>query len=155
MLRFDAAPPIPSDDPRLCVLTGEEIELARAAAYVADSPDPATPVCRPGIDWHRALVLADWQNRTYVVWFCYLFEQLGVMKKPMGAVEELILEFRAPSMLDVSGRIIGALYAGAGAWDPLSCSEMRRERQNLKPHYEKGLRLLETITSTHRRHPDH
>jgi hypothetical protein len=50
MIQFDAAPAIAADYPRLCALTEDEIELARAAGYITDSVNLTEPVRRAGID---------------------------------------------------------------------------------------------------------
>jgi hypothetical protein len=85
----------------------------------------------------------------YIIWFCYIYENLGLIRKPSGAIEEIILEFKAPGTLDVSGRRLGTLYAGAGAADPLSALDLENRLEKLKPHYDKAIRLLEQFQREH------
>jgi hypothetical protein len=152
VIQFDAAPAIPSNYPRLReALTAEEIGLARAAGYVADGTDPRSSVRRAGLDnlgEQPALDdIQDWRTRIYAVWFCYIYENLLNILKPMGAIEEIILEFGAPSVLDTAERRLGTLYAGAGGADPLSASQLRVQLEKLKPHYVRAVELLGTVSS--------
>jgi hypothetical protein len=148
MLWFDGAPAIPSNYARLRVLSAQEMALARAAAYVADdAADPSEPVRRAGLDNctdpPTFSDMQDWRIWMYVIWFCYIYENFSVIRMPLMAIEELILEFKAPNVLDTPDRRIASLYAGAGARDPISEPERASEMQELKPHYDKALLLLE------------
>jgi hypothetical protein len=154
MIRFDAAPPVPLTYPRLSALVPGEIERARAAGYVADKIDPGSPVKRAGTDNYaepRANDdLHDWRTRMYVIWFCYLYENLLVVEKPLGAIEELILEFKAQDVLDTLDCRLATLYAGAGGDGPSSSAERSREVCFLKPHYTKAITLLDAWNARQR-----
>ena len=147
MIRFNAAPPVPTTYSRLSALASGEIEQARAAAYVADTVDPTGPVQRAGIDncaEPRANDdLRDWRTRMYVVWFCYLYENLLVVERPLYALEELILEFKAQDVLDMPDCRLATGYAGAGGAEPILPAERRRQLCSLKPHYTKAIALLD------------
>ncbi len=147
MIRFAAAPPVPTDYPRLRALSAEELGLARSCGYVADAADPASPVDRAGRDITFDPVpgdsLEDWRVRMYVIWFCYIFENFDVIRRPMGAIEELILEFRASEIIDIPGRRLGTLYAGAGSSDPLRKSTAVLQMERLRPHYLKAVARLD------------
>lgn len=145
MIRFDAAPAIPANYQRLRVLTLGEIDQARSFAYIADTEDPSASIGREGVDYSLVFPdydITDWRIRIYIVWFCYIYENYNIIQSPDGAIYELILEFKAPDIVDISGRRLGTLYAGAG-YQPLTEYERKREIELLKPHYEKALRLLE------------
>jgi hypothetical protein len=154
MIQFDAAPPVPLDYPRLVALAHGEVELARAAGYVAESVDPRQPVRRAGLDNYRERRaeddLRDWRTRMYVIWFCYLYENFLLIDKPSYAIEELILEFQAQDVLDTPGRRLATLYAGAGGGEPTSLTKRSRQLQTLAPHYAKAITLLDNW-NTHRR----
>jgi len=100
MRQFDATPLVPLSYPRLEVLTKDEIKLATAASYVAETSDPGEPVRRNGLDnydWpYLDDDLSDWCIRMYVVWFCYLYESLYLIHKPMGSIEELLMGIPLP-----------------------------------------------------------
>jgi hypothetical protein len=152
VIQFDAAPAIPTDYIRLQeALSVEEIGLARAAGYVAEGTDPRSRVRRGGLDNSDELPppddVQDWRTRLYTVWFCYIYENLLNILKPMGAIEEIILEFGAPDVLDTAERRLGTLYAGAGSADPLSGSELQVQLEKLTPHYARGVELLGTVSS--------
>ncbi|HWT97780.1 MAG TPA: hypothetical protein VN229_09185 [Terriglobales bacterium] len=146
MLRFDCAPAVPAGYAKLMFLSPGELDLARLHGYVGD---PGGDICRAGEDASDlplpTNVLSDWRCRLYIIWFCYLYENLAAMPRPMGAIEELVLEFKAPVILDFRGRRIGALYAGAGADDPLLPEDLARELKALAPHYRLALSLLGSI----------
>jgi hypothetical protein len=129
-------------------LTAAEIELALAAGYVGKTSDPREPVCRAGLDNYldqRADDdLTDWRTRMYVIWFCYVYENFLVIDKPAYAIEELILEFKAQDVLDLPERRLATLYAGAGGSEPTSMEERARGLEELKPHYSKAVKLLES-----------
>jgi hypothetical protein len=147
MRQFDAAPPIPIDYPRLRSLATEEVELAISASYVAETSDPRKPVRRQGLDnydWpYLGDYIRDWRIRTYIIWFCYLYESLHLLKKPLTSIEELLMEFKAPEILDLPGRRLATLYTGVSAADPLSADQIDDQRKKLKSHYDKSLSILE------------
>lgn len=155
MIRFDAAPAIPVDYRLLQALSADEIKLARQAGYVADSTNPSEEVSRAGIDIDRLeeympddTSLSDWRIRAYVVWFCYIFENIRSIRRPISAIEELVYEFRAPSNLDFAASRIAGLYAGVGASDlERDEIEFRGMIAHLELHYSKGLYLLRDFTS--------
>ena len=151
MIHFHAAPPVPVDYPRLQLLSADELTQARAYGYVADKVDPAAPATRAGRDiTHDPLPgnsLEDWRVRMYVTWFCYIFENFAVIQRPMGAIEELVLEFRASDIIDLPGRRLGTLYAGAGSADPLTESELVKQTEELWPHFLKALARLDGADS--------
>jgi hypothetical protein len=129
-------------------LRREEIELARSSGYVADSVDPRETVRRAGLynyfDPIPADDMLDWHTRVYVIWFCYIYENFHIIRKPLSAIEELIFEFRAPSVIDLPGRRLATLYAGTGHLDPLPTREADDTLQSLKPHYDLAISLLES-----------
>src|SRR5882757_2577469 len=119
MLQFDATPAVPAKYSRLSALTAAETEKAIAAAYVQEVVDPREPVRREGLDnsfEQRADDdLKDWRTRMYAIWFCYVYENFLLIDKPLYAIEELMLEFKAQNVLDLPQRRLATLYAGAGA----------------------------------------
>lgn len=148
MIQFDAAPPVPVSYHRLRALSSAELAKAYEWGYVADHVDPTAPVRRPGRDitWDEPPGdddLQDWRIRTYVIWFCYIYENFQIIDRPAGSIEELILEFRAPGILDPPGKDLGTYYAGAGAHDPLPTEERTRRLEWLRPYYEKAMALLD------------
>jgi hypothetical protein len=152
VIQFDAAPAIPTDYTKLLeALSVEEIGLARAAGYVVDRTDPRSNVRRAGLDNLGQQVtrsdIRDWRTRIYTVWFCYIYENLLNIADPMGAIEEIILEFGAPGVLDIAGHRLGTLYAGAGSSDPLAASELQVQLEKLRSHYARGVELLGTVSS--------
>jgi hypothetical protein len=152
MIRFDAAPAVPVDYHRLRVLTVEEIERARSAAYVADVSDPREPARRGGLNnYPRPYFdddIFDWRLRMYIVWFCYIYENLSLIRKPLGAIEEILWEFKAPEILDLPGRRLASLYAGAGT-AALSAHDLKNQLEYLKPHYDKACCLLAQFHQKH------
>ena len=147
MMQFDAAPPVPLGYPRLRVLTSDEIELAIRYSYVGNNVDPTHAVQRAGIpndlEERPDDDLLDWRTRMYIIWFCYIFENFILMKRPLGAIEELIMEFKAQDVIDLPGRVLGTLYAGAGGREPISAAERIIYLERLQPHYEKAVLLLD------------
>jgi hypothetical protein len=112
---------------------------------VADEVDPAAQVIRGGVDFSFAPVpsddLRDWRTRMYLIWFCYAYENIMLMRKPLFALEELILEFKAPGIIDMPYRRLGSLYAGAGGFSD-SDADRAEHLESLKPHYERATALL-------------
>jgi len=148
MIWFDAAPPMPSEYPFLRALNAVEIGYALKAGYVADGVDPSAPVKRGGLnndeDDPPPDDIRDWRIRTYVIWFCYIFENADIIAKPLLSLEELIQEFKAPEILDTETRRIGGLYAGVGNEDSVH-PDRRRFQIGLRPHYNLALKLLEGL----------
>ena len=154
MIQFNAAPAIPIGYHRLGTLTGEEIESARSAGYVVDVSDPSDSAVRDGLDNYAhpptGSDILNWRVRMYILWFCYIYENLRLIRKPLGAFEEIILEFKAPGILDLPGRRLGTLLAGAGAADPPSPPrDLEYILETLEPHYDKAIRLLERFQQAH------
>jgi hypothetical protein len=90
----------------------------------------------------------------YVIWFCYVYENFLLIDKPLYAVEELILEFKAQSVLDMPGRRLGELYGGAGGWEPTTL-EREKELEFLKLHYTTAIALLDKWSARQsKRSPD-
>ncbi|HVI87272.1 MAG TPA: hypothetical protein VM659_03165 [Dongiaceae bacterium] len=149
MLRFDCAPALPAGYAKLMFLSPAELGFARSHGYIGGDSDPGGAIGRAGLDASglplATNLLSDWRTRLYIIWFCFLYENLGVLPRAMGAIEELVLEFKAPEILDFRGRRIATLYAGASADDPLSPEDLARERKALAPHYRLALSLLGSI----------
>jgi hypothetical protein len=150
MIQFNAAPAVPSNYPRLKLLTQEEIDNARIAGYVADEVDPQKPVKRAGLDNYDAPVpdirLQDWRTRMCLIWFCYIYENFQIIPRPLYAVEELILEFKGLDALDPR---LASLYAGAGGWEPASTAKREKHLKQLKPNYTKAIHLLDSWGMSH------
>jgi hypothetical protein len=158
MIQFDAAPPVPLEYPRLTALTPEEKKQARASGYLGDMIDLRAPVRRAGLDNCTELRadddIQDWRTRMYVIWFCYVYENFLLIDKPLYAVEELIMEFKAQSVLDTPDRSLGHLYAGTGGWEPTTL-EREKELEFLKPHYTAAIALLDKWSARQsKRSPD-
>lgn len=147
MIQFDAAPAVPLDYPRLTALTTAEIEQARLAGYLASVAYAREPVRRAGLNNYTEPRadddLQDWRTRMFIIWFCYIYENFLLIHQPCYAIEELILEFKAPGALDTLGRRLGTLYAGAGGSEPTSPAERTRLLQLLRPHYAVAIALLD------------
>jgi hypothetical protein len=146
MIQFDAVPAMPLSYSRLAALSAPEIEQALLAGYLAPETDPAQPVRRPGLNNYMEPGpdedLRDWRARIYVIWFCYVFENFPLIDKPLYAVEELILEFQAPALIDLPHERLATNYAGAGGAEPISPEERRKQIDFLKPHYDQAVTLL-------------
>jgi hypothetical protein len=147
MRQFTSAPAIPVGYTRLrLALSADEVALAYQHSYVADTVDPSALVNRSGYDYSfnppAEDDVKDWRTRIFLVWFCYVYENLRALKEPMGAIEELILEFQAPEILDPPGARLATYYAGAAARDPISTQELEQEVKYLAPHYRNALLLL-------------
>ena len=150
MVQFDAAPAVPASYQWLAALSAGEVADARRRGYVVDKSDPSEPVCRPGISNHSEPVedsMQDWLARMYVIWFCYIFDCFEEISKPLYAIEEIILEFKAPNLIDVPGRRLGTLYAGTGGAEPVSKLSRTRYIEALAPHYAKAIAILTTWIS--------
>ena len=149
MIRFTSLPAIPANYPGLDVLTQSEVGLARADGYVEDESNVSESVNRAGVDFSFQPLtpgdLGNWRTKVYLVWFCFVYENLSTMRKPMGAMEELVSEFKAPDILDIGDIRLGSLYAGAGAADPLASCDLQKEIVRLKPHYTRAVELFRSI----------
>jgi|HubBroStandDraft_1064217.scaffolds.fasta_scaffold130704_2 hypothetical protein len=154
MIQFDAAPAVPLEYSRLTALSAAEIGQARVAGYLAETVDPRDVVHRAGLDNYSERRagddLQDWRTRMYAIWFCYVYENFFLIDKPLFAIEELVLEFKAQDVLDLPARRLGTLYAGAGGEEPILLGERRRHLELLKPHYAKAIALLDDWNA-HRR----
>jgi hypothetical protein len=152
MRQFDAAPAIPSTYVRLRSLTAEEVAQARAAGYVADLADLAKLICRSGLDNLAddppPEDTADWRVRIYLIWICYIYENLKIIRNPLGAIDELILEFHGSEILDRPGFRIASLYAGAWTPDSLPESDLQKQLEILRPSYEKAIHLLDAAPAS-------
>ena len=144
MIEFSAAPAVPTDYSRLKVLTEEEISKARILGYIADDADPRLQISRPGVSNDNEplprIDLGDWRTRMYIVWFCFIYENILIIQKPFYAIEELILEFKGLGALDSN---LASLYAGAGAWEPSSVTFRQNQRERLRPNYIKAVGMLD------------
>lgn len=56
--------------------------------------------------------LRAWRGKLYLIWFCYIFENLQAVRRPLYAIEELFLHFRSNLIDDLA-----QMFAGCGAWD--------------------------------------
>jgi hypothetical protein len=147
MITFNAAPSVPRSYTRLSsALSRQEIEEAVRLGYVAEHTEPSEPVHNEkafNVQSRSGPGLDDWPNRLFLVWFCYLFENLGVVQRPLAAIEEIILELGGgPADLDAGVPRLASLYAGAAAREPLSSAELAREREFLEPYYRNALELV-------------
>jgi hypothetical protein len=86
----------------------------------AQASDPRAPVlyaCADPMCCTREVTaqgndMRFWRSRMYVVWFCYVYENLAAIPRPVFAIEERFLHFQS--------NLLGELaqpYAGAGACD--------------------------------------
>jgi hypothetical protein len=123
--------------------------MAGRNGYVQDSVDPSELVSRAGVDFSDQPLtpndLDNWRAKFFLIWFCFIYENFQALAKPMGAIEELVMEFKAPSILDLENARLGSMYAGASASDPLTPDELQREAVCLKPHYEAAVALLDSL----------
>lgn len=147
METFYAAPAVPSDFHLVsAVLSDDEIKQAQNAGYIRANSNVGDELPRGGIDVltdEPPVDIDDWRIRMFLIWFMYIFETMDILEKPMGALEEVLWEFKAPDILDLPGRKhLAALYAGAWDFDPLSTSEIERERSFLLPYYQKALHVV-------------
>ena len=117
MLEFDAAPAIRLDYFRLNILSKEESILAKNAGYI-ETIAVGVGVKRLGLDNCTEVgpedSVRDWRIRIYLVWLCYIYEKFYQISDPMGAVSEILLEFKIPRIVDVPNRRMGNLYIGTG-----------------------------------------
>lgn len=154
MIRFDGAPAVPLTYPHLSALTAEEIKYAIDFGYVSPEEQPGAAVNRKGRNYPGVDVakndLRDWRSRMCIIWFCYIYENFDVIRRPLMAIEELVLEFGGIPMVDDS---LDYLYAGAGGSDAggsdiVSEVELERHIKFLKPRYERATRLMAIISHT-------
>ena len=145
MNSFIAAPPVPNSYSRLSALNEEEIAEARRYGYVPDSVDPSGPVGRPCSDplQHTSEMtkhgnnIRAWRARMYLIWFCYLFENLHTLRRPLYAIEELFLHFQTNILDDLA-----QMYAGAAAWESDPHFDINQAKSRLHRYYAKALDFL-------------
>lgn len=151
MVEFEAAPAIPRDYKNLDVLTIEEVRKAELAGYVAASSDLGVIFKRSGEReemWTPPQDIKDWRLRVCLVWFCYIYENLEKLARPLGAIEEMLFEFKFPKILDIpEHEYLGHTYAGAAAFDPITAKELVQEKQYLAPHYLDALAAIDSYRS--------
>jgi hypothetical protein len=82
-----------------------------------------------------------------ILWFCFIYENFLDIRRPLLAIEELILEFKGLGMIDP---MLASLYAGAGAADSSSNYERAMQRNRLEPYYKKARKLVEESCHTSR-----
>ncbi len=146
MLQFNGATAIPIGYQRLTALTHAEIEESRRRGYIELDVNPFARVKRKGIDIYQTDLPAEdvcvWQTRVFLVWFCYVYENFIILAEPLYAVEELVLEFRGPEILDKPQKRLATLYAGAGGEKTPLLEERLRELISLAEHYQTAVDLL-------------
>jgi hypothetical protein len=151
MDQFKAAPRIPANYQKLDTMKPDEIEVAKQAGYITTELEVSKSINRLGngacLDQPPAH-MQDWRLRICLIWFCYIYENLKQIRRPMGAIEEILVEFRFPEQIDLPNSRLGTLYAGAFAWDPLNLGELERHLEYLRPHYWKTSFLLSEYRST-------
>jgi hypothetical protein len=99
----------------------------------------ADPMCCTSEVTAQGNDMGFWRSRMYVVWFCYVYEKLAAIPRPVSAIEELFLHFRSHLLGDLA-----PLYAGAGACDEnLSQEELKKHATSLKRYYSEAILLLD------------
>ncbi|WP_374544471.1 hypothetical protein [Rhodoblastus sp.] len=130
-------------------LNDVEMEQAERYGYISNAACPSQAVNRSGIDIsfedRHSDELSDWRVRMYLIWLCYIYEKFRELKSPLGAIEELILEFRAPTIIDRGYYGLGQIYVGAGAEDPITRERVEKELITLQPFYEEARQTLARI----------
>ena len=149
MNHFVAAPPIPSSYLKLAALNENEIAEARRYGYIADDTDPSAPVGRECSDPLLCTVemtehgndIRAWRSRIYVIWFCYVFENIEAIRRPLYAVEELFLHFQSNLIVELA-----QMYAGAGGLEEMSSpQEIAYLKAGLRRHYTRAIDLLDQV----------
>jgi len=149
---YDAIPAVPHNYFRLSLaLTSDERKQAYAFGYLL-SPEGIlatgyTDLIRFDV-WSSDPDIANWRNRMFLVWFCYLYENFYEIEGILGAFEGLILEFQGgPDLFyekhfdDLDNNFVSD-YAGIGATEPLGEERMRFEYNRLEPHYYWAQKIL-------------
>lgn len=127
MADFVAAPPVSRSYPRLATLTVEEIAEAGQCGYIADHTDvtgTASWSCSDPLKYTSEMVehgndVRAWRGKLYLIWFCYVFENLNSIRRPLYAIEELFLHFQSNLIDDLAQQ-----FAGAGAWDETNVTRL-------------------------------
>jgi hypothetical protein len=149
MLNFTAAPAVPKDYYLLHALDDAELARAEKYGYVSDTSFPGELVNRSGIDIsfedRSSENLTDWYIRMYLIWLCYIFENFLELQNPLGAIEELVLEFRSPTLIDHGPFSLGTTYVGAGAEGPITRERAEKEKNRIKPYYNDAKALLRSL----------
>jgi len=149
MLKFTSAPAVPKGYYLLRALSDAEVIQAEKYSYVVEISDPSKFVNRNGIDIsfedRSPAELSDWRVRMYLVWLCYIYDIFFELRNPLGAIEELILEFRNPIIVDRGTKSLGQIYVGAGAEDPITRERAEKERITLQPFCDDARRLLARV----------
>ena len=145
MADFDAAPPVPGFYPRLAKLTAEQIAEARRYGYVVDRTDltaapwdSSDPLKYTSEMVEHGNNLRAWRGKLYLIWFCYVFENLNSIRRPLYAIEELFLYFRSNLIDDLA-----QMFAGCGAWDEtITPEDWVRIRPVLQKYHARAEGLL-------------
>jgi hypothetical protein len=146
MLKFTSAPAVPKNYYLLRALNDVELAQAEKYGYVSDTSDPGQLVSRNGIDIsfedRSSEKFSDWYIRMYLIWTCYLFEHFFELRNPLGAIEELILEFRSPTIIDNGRHSLGTTYVGAGGEGPITRERTKIEKNRIQPYYNDAKEIL-------------
>ena len=149
MLKFTAAPAVPKDYYLLQALNDTELVQAEKYGYVSDAAFPDQVVNRRGIDIsfedRSSEELTDWYIRMYLIWLCYLFEHFCELRNPLGAIEEIVLEFRSPTLIDRGPHSLGTIYVGAAAEGQITRERAENEKKVLIPYYNDAKAILNRV----------
>jgi hypothetical protein len=146
MADFVAAPPVPSSYPRLAALTAQEIAEAGRCGYISDHAGVADDVswsCSDPLKFTSAMVehgnnSRAWRGKLYLIWFCYVFENLKAIRRPLFAIEELFLHFQSNLIDDLA-----QMFAGCGAWDEtITPEDWVRIGPKLQKYHARAVELL-------------
>jgi len=77
----------------------------------------------------------------YVLWFCYLYENLSPDQHYLKSIEDLFLEFKSNILNGGRWPGLAQLYAGCGA-DRASKKDFEFHRTNLRRYYDTAEELL-------------
>ena len=146
MTDFVAVPPVSGSYRRLASLTAEEIAQAEQCGYIDDHADIAGSIswsCSDPLKFTLEMVehgndIRAWRGRLYLIWFCYVIENLPSIRKPLFAIEELFLHFQSNLIDDLAQK-----FAGAGAWDTtISADDWLRMTPALQKYHARAVELL-------------
>jgi len=146
MADFVAAPPVPRSYPRLAAFTAQEIAEAERCGYIGDHTDIADEVswsCSDPLKFTSEMVEHGnnpraWRGKPYLIWFCYVFENLKAIRRPLFAIEELFLHFQS-NLIDN----LAQMFAGCGAWDEtITPEDWVRIHPVLQKYHVRAVRLL-------------